>query len=763
MKRFRLSQTYLRMFLFLSILFTVAFVPYTLFLSTKFSSYAQNEIDSNTSAKLDQMLKSTEFALDRLKSYGLSMYETPLIREWLASDQKNPLLVQRTMNAMTILLANEPFIHTIYLMNTNTQEIIDSNVGIRSEAEFADQRMLEIIRNERPKVLRYFIHEIAGSKHLALVVPSTPINNAYNGYLVMLLDNEALRKTLLQFSESSGIEVAIADEHGDAVVASPEARELLPYAVQAEANGRSGSVQLNSEEWSVYKQLMGSQPWTMYYITRTGEAKQQIVSLQRHILLASLLLLALLNLLLYWISRRSYRPFSQLAARLRMELDSKRFKQAPDFSGNPADYKVIQHSMDALIDTVDNMVFSLRTHQEVIDSEYLQRWIMVGAMNEPVRDYIEARFRLLSYSQLRMLVLRVDHYAAFVERYDQFGSRKLIKYGMSNIAKEILTANGWAAESVDFGGDHIVILLGHDDVGEEELLAAIDRIVEQTELWLSVQVVIGLSEPGEASCDLRGLYEHTYEMTHLKFITGKGHVFREQDMRRYMGIVKPSGDEQHMEGMIQNVRLGELDKALANLEAMMRHLQTLPRSACLFELTIVLHGLMKAFKPFDLIDTPMGIQPFLERFRTLDEVQAWLRGRLEDIVQQLGNRKNGSRKEALAAEIRDYVKSRLHDAMLSVEDVGNHLQLSASYVRQVFKEVVGMTLSDYILEARIEQVKKLLETTDWPIADIAEHSGFQTKSHFYTTFKRMTGRTPNEHRQYQGRGKIRVTMNAGED
>jgi len=734
------------MFLFLSILFTIAFVPYTLFLSTKFSAYAQQEINRNTSAKLDQTLKSTAFALDRLKSYGLSMYEAPTIREWLVSDQPDPLLAMRAMHAMTILLANEPFIYKTYLINANTREIIDSSVGIRAAERFEDQPMLTLLREARPKVLRYFTHTVGGAEHLALVVPSTPLDTAYNGYLVILLDNEALRRTLLQFSEEAGIEVAIADEQDEPVIASTEARALLQAAAQQGVTSM-GKLRGNREEWSLYRQQMETQPWTMIFIARTGEAKQQIVTLQRQIIVSSLALLALLNLLLYWISRRSYRPFSQLAARLKDELGAKRVQQAPDFAGHSDDYKVIQQGMDVLIDTVDNMVYSMRNHQEVIDSEYLQQWIMVGTLNEPVREYVAGHFRLLSYEQLRMIVLRIDHYAAFVDRYDHFGSRKLMKYGMSNIAKEILSDGGWAAESVDFGGDHVVLLLGHHPEDADDVPEAMTRIAEQIEQWLRVQVVIGLSEAVATSSDLRRLYDHTYEMTHLKFITGEGIVFQDEDMKRYMGIVRPEGEEVLVESVIHNVRLGELDKALLILEEIMQQLRPLARSDRLFELTVLLHSLMKAFKPFDLFDRTVGIQQFLERFRTLDEVQAWLSGRLHEVASQLGKPKHGGRKEALAVEVRDYVKGRIHDAMLSPEEVGSHLQLSASYVRQVFKDVIGITLSDYILETRIEHVKKLLETTDWPLADIAEHSGFTTKSHFYTAFKKMTGRTPGEYRQ----------------
>ncbi|MFU1797576.1 helix-turn-helix transcriptional regulator [Paenibacillus azoreducens] len=86
----------------------------------------------------------------------------------------------------------------------------------------------------------------------------------------------------------------------------------------------------------------------------------------------------------------------------------------------------------------------------------------------------------------------------------------------------------------------------------------------------------------------------------------------------------------------------------------------------------------------------------------------------------------------------------IHDPMLSVD--AEHVSLSKKYVRQLFDEVRGVSLSSYILNARIDKVKELLRNTDLPITDISQQSGFQTKSHFFTAFKKAMGMTPSQYR-----------------
>ena len=94
----------------------------------------------------------------------------------------------------------------------------------------------------------------------------------------------------------------------------------------------------------------------------------------------------------------------------------------------------------------------------------------------------------------------------------------------------------------------------------------------------------------------------------------------------------------------------------------------------------------------------------------------------------------------------DYVKTHLHDAMLTIEEIAEHVSLSTRYTRQLFKEAFDVTLSDYILQERIAKVKELLASTDWTVTDIGERAGFQTKSHFFTVFKKATGMTPSQYR-----------------
>ena len=92
--------------------------------------------------------------------------------------------------------------------------------------------------------------------------------------------------------------------------------------------------------------------------------------------------------------------------------------------------------------------------------------------------------------------------------------------------------------------------------------------------------------------------------------------------------------------------------------------------------------------------------------------------------------------------------------MLSQTEIAARLSWSYSYIRHTFKEVYGITLADYILKVRIDMAKKLLETTELSVTDVAQRSGFQTKSYYFTIFKKLVGLTPNEYRETARKAEI---------
>lgn len=93
-----------------------------------------------------------------------------------------------------------------------------------------------------------------------------------------------------------------------------------------------------------------------------------------------------------------------------------------------------------------------------------------------------------------------------------------------------------------------------------------------------------------------------------------------------------------------------------------------------------------------------------------------------------------------------YIKIHFRDD-ITVKSVADYCGLSIDHLTRVFTYEKGITPTDYIRHRRIKYAKKLLETTDLPIIEIALGCGFQSLSTFNRVFKSEYGEAPSLYRK----------------
>ena len=95
-------------------------------------------------------------------------------------------------------------------------------------------------------------------------------------------------------------------------------------------------------------------------------------------------------------------------------------------------------------------------------------------------------------------------------------------------------------------------------------------------------------------------------------------------------------------------------------------------------------------------------------------------------------------------------KAAVHEHISSItpESLAQSTCMSYSKFRKIFKEYTGFAPSQYIQEVRINMAKEMLTNTSKSIKEIAFELGYENKDYFFTVFKKTTGMTPINYRQY---------------
>lgn len=92
-----------------------------------------------------------------------------------------------------------------------------------------------------------------------------------------------------------------------------------------------------------------------------------------------------------------------------------------------------------------------------------------------------------------------------------------------------------------------------------------------------------------------------------------------------------------------------------------------------------------------------------------------------------------------------------YDRKFSLSDMADTFHISRGECCRFFKKMMGMTISEYLLEYRLTKSMELLNSTSLSITEIAHAVGFISSSNYSALFKEKTGYSP---REYRGKKKM---------
>ena len=90
------------------------------------------------------------------------------------------------------------------------------------------------------------------------------------------------------------------------------------------------------------------------------------------------------------------------------------------------------------------------------------------------------------------------------------------------------------------------------------------------------------------------------------------------------------------------------------------------------------------------------------------------------------------------------------DPYLSVQRIAKRLHIPARDVSGSINRITTMNVSQYVNKFRVTHAERLLINSKDSVINIAEKSGFLTRSNFYREFQRLHGMSPNESRKTNG-------------
>lgn len=127
---------------------------------------------------------------------------------------------------------------------------------------------------------------------------------------------------------------------------------------------------------------------------------------------------------------------------------------------------------------------------------------------------------------------------------------------------------------------------------------------------------------------------------------------------------------------------------------------------------------------------------------SVKDFKAWV-GHIVEKAEKFVNMASDA--DSVVKHVQRFIRDNLGEE-LSRGQIAAEVCMSPDYVSRVFRQETGIQLSEYITEARMEEARHLLETTDLPVGEVAYKTGYYNIAYFSRVFRIRNNATPASYR-----------------
>ncbi len=659
------------------------------------------------------------------------------------------------------LTAYYPLIASVYLFNEAREEFY-SSVNGREGSQCSDPGLPLLLREIGPQDLFTYIprrspaareipppggeRDAAGCSVFTLVFRDqglrAPSGNR-SSLVVNIRESDFRRAFLTQFSTAGG-DIIVLDQ-GGRIISHPrpdlvgDGRAIADIHAEIAARAAdAGEVGTRNARTLVSYVRDGRFGWVFVHVVSRERLFAPVAAVRNAALVIFGVLFGLSLLLAFVTSRGLYRPIGRLVA------SASRMEESLHLAEAVPEPKADIDEINRLGRVFSSLAAQVRSARDERTRETLRRYLL-GLSTQPP-EALEHHDP--DHGLLLLVVVRIDGYRRHVA---EIGLRAVAELyaSLERFLADQLAVDA-ACTVVDEEYLILTLPLGPGDP-EAAARALLDRLAvarraaeERLRSSFSAAAVGPLLEKDA----LPDAYRTAVATLESAFVRGPGSILRAAPLPMARGGFRfPEGSAR---SVIEEIRKRDPRKALEHTRAFMSVLESGTREGFRLSLLLLRAMIARELEEIRLPDDAQGGSP-AEALRRLDETDTLAEAReaLEGIVRRLASSPVGidrADQRRLVARTKELIAKSLSDRALCPDWVAGKMGYSTSHIRFLFKKNEGLSLSDYITEARLLAARELLKDSSLSVRQAAERAGFYNYTYFFTVFKRRFGRTPADRR-----------------
>lgn|GEM_PF-1540168 len=354
----------------------------------------------------------------------------------------------------------------------------------------------------------------------------------------------------------------------------------------------------------------------------------------------------------------------------------------------------------------------------------------------------------------QLVVFKIDKYKIYTSE-NSLEDQELYKLALMNIASELFSEH-FKNESIDLGGDHIVMILesiqppASSNINEL-VKSIICSVGSYFQAYYNYSISAAYGTPDTNIMDISATYETINHSLNYRLVYGYNCIIdsvkeiseRTNDFTYNIKLEKQFTD---------SILLGKLEDIKCFYNEIMGHALTCSYNVInyvILRLAVAISITTEIVRNNSALATNYDFKAFINQvnsMETLEDVKYCFYNLFENLVSKNEDTKN-QKHEQLITKALEIINSSYENPGLFIEPIADKLKISSAYLGRLFKNYTCKSVSDYINDIRMKKAMELLKDTNYSVNEISEKSGFPSNGYFYTLFKKKNGITPNQFRQ----------------
>lgn len=269
---------------------------------------------------------------------------------------------------------------------------------------------------------------------------------------------------------------------------------------------------------------------------------------------------------------------------------------------------------------------------------------------------------------------------------------------------------------------------------------------------LSAEVVAGIGRVYGNADSIHSSYLEAKDATHYRMFIDNNQALCITDVEPIVNI-DDYVEETQIRHMIREIKVGEEDSIKNEIMGFIEKLKKksitpgqlqLFYSEFLVELSRLVRGHQIAEASLNIID--INVREEIAGFSSLEAFGERILELCLSVHSKISSERSDTTKK-LAEDAKQYIQDHFAEGGLSVDDICTHLGVGTSYFSSVFKKDTGVSFVTYLTQVRMDEARRLLDTTDEKSYVISGMVGYDEPNYFSYVFKKQFGVSPSKYRQ----------------